>query len=59
MHYVNPFVRGFPRPAGLRFSSIVGRVFEIAIFVAKRDPVASVFDRFSSPWVAVFVIAAG
>ena len=29
----------------LRFSSTVVRGFEIARFVAKRDPVASVFDR--------------
>ena len=40
--YVNPFVRGTPTPAGLRFSSTVVRGIEIAVFVAKRDTVASV-----------------
>ena len=46
--YVNPFVRGTPTPDGLRFSSTVVRRIEIAIFVAKRDPVATDFDRISS-----------
>ena len=46
--YVNRFTRGTPTPPRLRFSSTVGCGFEIAIFVAKRGPVASDFDRFSS-----------
>ena len=46
--YVNPFVRGLPTPAGLRFSSTVVRGIEIAIFVAKWDPVVSDFDRIPS-----------
>ena len=44
-HYVNPFTRGTPTPAGLRFSSNVVGGIEIAVSVAKRDPVASDFDR--------------
>ena len=48
--YVNPFVQGIPTPAGLRFSSTVVRGIEIAVFVAKPDPVASDFDRISSLW---------
>ena len=47
-HYVNPFTRGTPTPAGLRFSSNVVGGIEIAVSVAKRDPVASDFDRFPS-----------
>ena len=47
-HYVNPFTRGTPTLAGLRFSSTVVGGIEIAVFVAKRDPVASDFDRIPS-----------
>ena len=48
LYYVNPFVRGTPTLAGLRFSSNVVHGIEIAVFVAKRDPVASDFDRIPS-----------
>ena len=56
--YVNPFVRGTPTPAGLRFSSTVVRGIEIAVFVAKRDTVASVFDRIPSLQGGGFAIPA-
>ena len=44
-YYVNPFTRGTPTPAGLRFSSNVVGGIEIAVFVAKAVPAASDFDR--------------
>ena len=46
--YVNPFVRGFPRPAGFRYSSTMARGFEITSFVAKLGPTARYFERISS-----------
>ena len=46
--YVNPFIREFHRPAGLRFSSTVGRDFEITTFVAKGFPAVGSFERISS-----------
>ena len=46
---VNPFIRGFPRPARLRFSSTVDQRSEIPIFVAKRGNSAADVDCMSSP----------